>query len=412
MWFSSSYANTLGWGETAEARSATGEQARGGDRQSRLRRCGGRSLDCPATTRGTRAVRGLRERRASAPRRRLRGRGAGAHVHEPARQGGPARLLPLGEHVPRGRRARTARTTPSTSSSSRRTPPRCERAAHRSAGLEMVPLSVAELERICGEPNVLVDRDELRTYESDALAYLRGGPGCRLPARHGRTRFGRSFAPVTRREVPWVARGAGTGLSGGAMPIEDGVVIGLSRLRRILEVDLPNARVVVEPGVTNLAISHAVSRRRTSIRPTRRARSCAPSAATWRRTRAGRTASSTGSRRTTLTGIELVLPDGDRGRAGRQGGSTGPATTCSARSSARRGRSASRRGSRCASSPVPERIRTLVAYFDSMERGGPNGLRHRRRRDRAGRDRDHGPALAARRRAGDRAGNPTTWARR
>ena len=40
--------------------------------------------------------------------------------------------------------------------------------------------------------------------------------------------------------APWVARGAGTGLSGGALPVADGVVIGLSRLRRILEVDLPN----------------------------------------------------------------------------------------------------------------------------------------------------------------------------
>ena len=59
--------------------------------------------------------------------------------------------------------------------------------------------------------------------------------------------------------VPWVARGSGTGLSGGALPAADGVLIVLSRLRRILEVDLDNGIVVVEPGVTNVAVSEAVA---------------------------------------------------------------------------------------------------------------------------------------------------------
>jgi glycolate oxidase len=51
-----------------------------------------------------------------------------------------------------------------------------------------------------------------------------------------------------------VARGSGSGLSGGALPIENGVLSVLSRMRRILEVDLDNQRVVVEPGVTNIAV--------------------------------------------------------------------------------------------------------------------------------------------------------------
>jgi glycolate oxidase len=61
------------------------------------------------------------------------------------------------------------------------------------------------------------------------------------------------------REVPWVARGAGSCLSGGALPVEEGVLIVLSRMNRILDVDLENQRVVVEPGVTNIAVSHAVA---------------------------------------------------------------------------------------------------------------------------------------------------------
>src|SRR5207249_8140097 len=59
--------------------------------------------------------------------------------------------------------------------------------------------------------------------------------------------------------TPFVARGSGTGLSGGALPVAEGVLIALSRLRRILEVDLADARVVVEPGVTNLDVSRAVA---------------------------------------------------------------------------------------------------------------------------------------------------------
>jgi glycolate oxidase len=63
----------------------------------------------------------------------------------------------------------------------------------------------------------------------------------------------------SENEVPWVARGAGSGLSGGALPVEEGVLIVLSRMRRVLEVDLENQRVVVEPGVTNTQVSQAVA---------------------------------------------------------------------------------------------------------------------------------------------------------
>ena len=62
-----------------------------------------------------------------------------------------------------------------------------------------------------------------------------------------------------RERIPFVARGSGTGLSGGALPVKGGVVISIARMNRILEVDIPNARVVVEPGVTNAAVTAAVA---------------------------------------------------------------------------------------------------------------------------------------------------------
>ena len=62
-----------------------------------------------------------------------------------------------------------------------------------------------------------------------------------------------------REGVPFVARGAGTGLSGGALPVAEGIVISLARMNRILEIDLDSQRVVVEPGVANLDVTRAVA---------------------------------------------------------------------------------------------------------------------------------------------------------
>src|ERR1700704_4051603 len=115
-----------------------------------------------------------------------------------------------------------------------------------------------ELAAIAGDEHVLVDRDQRRTYESDGLLQYAVVPGAVvLPGSAEEVQ--RIVAACHRADVPWVARGAGSGLSGGALPVAEGVLIALTRLRRILDVDLENQRVVVEPGVTNLAVSHAVA---------------------------------------------------------------------------------------------------------------------------------------------------------
>jgi glycolate oxidase len=116
---------------------------------------------------------------------------------------------------------------------------------------------IAELERISGARHVLTHEHQLRTYESDGLTQYAALPrAVVLPGSAEEVR--RIVAACHAAAVPWVARGSGSGLSGGALPVEEGVLIALSRMRRILTVDLPNQRVVVEPGVTNLAVSHAV----------------------------------------------------------------------------------------------------------------------------------------------------------
>ena len=107
--------------------------------------------------------------------------------------------------------------------------------------------------------------DELRTYESDALTNFRVMPqAVALPTSTGQVR---AILRICHRErIPFVARGSGTGLSGGALPVEGGIVISLARMKRILEVDLANARVVVEPGVINLDVTGRVAPRRLLLR--------------------------------------------------------------------------------------------------------------------------------------------------
>jgi glycolate oxidase len=115
-----------------------------------------------------------------------------------------------------------------------------------------------DLRQIAGDAAVLSEPLKVLTYESDALVHLRQVPlAVVLPS------TARAVQDIVRlcarAGVPFVARGHGTGLSGGALPVEGGLVIALSRLNRVLSVDIGNRQVTVEPGVTNLEITRQVA---------------------------------------------------------------------------------------------------------------------------------------------------------
>ena len=117
---------------------------------------------------------------------------------------------------------------------------------------------ISEFRSIVGEAGLVTAPEQLRTYECDGLTLFRVAPELVLLPASAKEMQG--VVKLCHRErIPFVARGAGTGLSGGALPVKNGVVIGVSRMNRILDIDLPNGRVVVEPGVTNSAITAAVS---------------------------------------------------------------------------------------------------------------------------------------------------------
>ena len=117
---------------------------------------------------------------------------------------------------------------------------------------------VADLRAAVGEDQVITEPERLATYECDGLTGWRAQPACVvLP---GSSEEVQAVVRLCARDaVPFVARGAGTGLSGGALPVADGIVISLARLNRILEIDLESERVVVQPGVANLDVTRAVA---------------------------------------------------------------------------------------------------------------------------------------------------------
>ena len=114
------------------------------------------------------------------------------------------------------------------------------------------------VERFAAAAATIREPEQLRTYECDGLTGRRVIPALVvLPASAAEVQG--IVRICNDAGIPFVARGAGTGLSGGALPVADGIVISLARMNRVLSIDIDAGEVVVEPGVTNLDVTRAVS---------------------------------------------------------------------------------------------------------------------------------------------------------
>ena len=125
------------------------------------------------------------------------------------------------------------------------------------AALENRAALVKELRTILPDECVIVDEAALRVYETDALTAYRQLPML-VVLPETTAQVAAVLELCSRLNIKVVPRGAGTSLSGGALPLTDGIVLGLGKFNRILEVDFANRCVVAQSGVTNLAITDAV----------------------------------------------------------------------------------------------------------------------------------------------------------
>jgi glycolate oxidase len=116
---------------------------------------------------------------------------------------------------------------------------------------------IKEFEAVLGKNGVVQRREELITYECDGLTSYRQRPAVVVLPRTTE-QVAQAVKICDRYSIPFIARGSGTGLSGGALPIENSVLIVTSLMRQILSVDLENQRVVVQPGVINNWVTQTV----------------------------------------------------------------------------------------------------------------------------------------------------------
>ena len=179
--------------------------------------------------------------------------------------------------------------------------------------LDAAPLAalvLKELEQAVGRDGLITEDLQLRTYECDGLTAIRSMPSAVV--------LPRSTAEVqavirvcSRHSIPFVARGAGTGLSGGAMPASGGIVIAFTRMTRILDVDIENQRITVQPGVINSHVSELVAPQGYFYAPDPSSQSVCTIGGNVAENAGGAHCLKYGFTTTHVLGLEVVLPSGD-----------------------------------------------------------------------------------------------------
>jgi glycolate oxidase len=219
-----------------------------------------------------------------------------------------------------------------------------------------------------GPGRVITDRQELRTYECDGLAHYRV-----VPALAVLPQSTEQVATVVRAcaeaGVPFVARGSGTGLSGGALPHADGVLIVTAQMRTIRAVDAADERAVVQPGVINLQVTRAATPHGYYYAPDPSSQQICSIGGNVAENSGGAHCLKYGFTTNHVTGLEVVTPDGEVVRLGGRAldppgydllgafvgseGTLGIATEVTVRLTR-----------------LPETVRTLLAAFHGTDQAG------------------------------------------
>jgi glycolate oxidase subunit GlcD len=263
-------------------------------------------------------------------------------------------------------------------------PVRCRSHAHRfipptlprahvsssvpSAPPSLSPSLVEALRSAVGEAAVITEADRLLVYESDGLTQYRVPPAAvALPANGAELR--EVIRILAQADHPFVMRGAGTGLSGGALAMDGGVVVGTARMGRILEVDPANRRARVEPGVVNTHLTRATRAHGLIYAPDPSSQSACTLGGNVAENSGGPHCLKYGVTSRYVTGLHLVLPDGSEARLGGMGREEEGLDLV--------GLFVGSEGCFGAASeievslvPEPPGVRTLLALFESVEAAG------------------------------------------
>src|ERR1700692_2196220 len=228
----------------------------------------------------------------------------------------------------------------------------------------MQPQLIRELVALLGPKAVLYQSEDLMMYEYDGSVEL-GSPECVVFPSSSQEVAG-IVRLANRYETPLGGRGAGTGLSGGAIARNGGIVVGFSRMNRILEIDAANLRAVVQPGVVNLDLSRAVEHLGLYFAPDPSSQKSCTIGGNVSENSGGPHTLAYGVTSNHVTGLELVLPDGEIVRIGGKSIETSGYDLC--------GLLVGSEGTLALVTEItvrlmrkPEAVKTLLAVYDTLD---------------------------------------------
>ncbi len=227
---------------------------------------------------------------------------------------------------------------------------------------------ISRLAEICGSDNTITDSQQLRTYECDGLTAHRCSPGL-VVLPESAEQVAAVVAQCAASRIPFVARGSGTGLSGGALPRADGVLIVTAKMRRILAIDAQSRRAVVEPGVTNLSVSKAAEPYGLFYAPDPSSQIVCSVGGNVAENSGGAHCLKHGFTTHHVTGLEVVTPQGELTWLG-DGTGAAPGYDLVGAFTGSEGTLGIVTKIVVKLTPIPEAVTTLLAAFNSMGEGG------------------------------------------
>lgn len=234
---------------------------------------------------------------------------------------------------------------------------------------ESLPNSLAsELRSIVGGDHLLTDPDRLLVYETDAATTYRIRPrAVVLPA--STEEVSATLGALAREGISFVARGAGTGLSGGALATGGGVVVGTARMNRILELDPDNRRAVLQPGVLNAQLSEAALPYGLHFAPDPSSQPACTIGGNVAENSGGPHCLKYGVTARYITGLRVVLPDGEVASLGGMGREA-PTYDLVGLFTGSEGCFGIATEIEVELTPLPKATRTILGIFDRLEDAG------------------------------------------
>ena len=216
---------------------------------------------------------------------------------------------------------------------------------------------------------MITDRARLRTYECDGLAHYRVTPAL-VVIPEDAAQLAAVVRACAEHGVPYVARGSGTGLSGGALPHADGVLIVTSKMRAITEVRREDQRAVVEPGVINLDVTKAATPEGYYYAPDPSSQQICSIGGNVAENSGGAHCLKYGFTTNHVLGADFVTAAGRHGRRSAGPRRTAPATTCSGAVVGSEGTLGIVTSATVRLVRLPEEVRTILVGFESTDQAG------------------------------------------